>query len=107
VLKSVPPSDNGSASGVLNTAQRVGSALGIAVVGTVLFGTLQPAGPGAHALAAAFGHSVQAALAVNIGLIVAALVLAVFGPRRDAATPGQDAAGSAAAASSPVPAART
>src|SRR5580658_6739032 len=111
VLKSVPPSDNGSASGVLNTAQRVGSALGIAVVGTVLFGTLHPAGPGARALAAAFGHSVQAALAVNIGLIAAALVLAVFGPRRDAATPGKDAAGGAAAAaagaaSSPVPAAR-
>jgi EmrB/QacA subfamily drug resistance transporter len=111
VLKSVPPSDNGSASGVLNTAQRVGSALGIAVVGTVLFGTLHPAGPGAQALAAAFGHSVQAALAVNIGLIAAALVLAVFGPRRDAATPGKDAAGGAAAAaagaaSSPVPAAR-
>jgi hypothetical protein len=36
-------------------------------------------------------------------------VLAVFGPRRDAATPGQNAAGPAAgagAASSPVPAAR-
>ena len=65
--------------------------------------TLHPAGPGAHALAAAFGHSVQAALAVNIGLIAAALVLAVFGPRRDAAAPGTDAAGSA---SSPVHAAR-
>jgi hypothetical protein len=46
---------------------------------------------------------VQAALAVNIGLIAAALVLAVFGPRRDAGTPGKDAAG---AVSSPVPAAR-
>ena len=108
VLKSVPPSDNGSASGVLNTAQRVGSAFGIAVVGTVLFGTLHPAGPGAPALAAAFGHSLQDALAVNIGLIVVALALAAFGPRKavpiPGAAPGQDAAESAAA---PVPAARS
>jgi MFS family permease len=82
VLKSVPPADNGSASGVLNTAQRVGSALGIAVVGTVLFGTLHPApGGGAAGLAAAFSHSFQVALAVNIGLIAATLVLAIAAPR--------------------------
>ncbi len=82
VLKTVPPADNGSASGVLNTAQRIGSALGIAVVGTVLFGTLHPAGPGAPALAAAFSHSFQAALTVNIGLIAATLALAIAAPRR-------------------------
>jgi EmrB/QacA subfamily drug resistance transporter len=103
VLRSVPPSDNGSASGVLNTAQRVGSAFGIALVGTVLFGTLHPAGAGAHALAVAFGDSLQDALAVNIGLIVVALGLAAFGPRRAALVPGQGAAGSA---DTSVPAAR-
>ena len=70
---------------MLNTAQRVGSALGIAVVGTVLFGTLHPAGGGAAALAAAFSHSFQAALAVNIGLIAATLVLAIAAPRGAAA----------------------
>jgi EmrB/QacA subfamily drug resistance transporter len=80
VLKSVPPADNGSASGVLNTAQRIGSALGIALVGTVLFGTLHPAGHSAVAVASAFGHSVQAALLVNIGLIVATLALALISP---------------------------
>ena len=86
MLKSVPPADNGSASGVLNTAQRVGSALGIAVVGTVLFGTLHlAAGAGAAGLAAAFSHSFQAALAVNIGLIAATLVLAIAAPRGAAA----------------------
>jgi hypothetical protein len=85
VLKAVPSADNGSASGVLNTAQRVGSALGIAVVGAVLFGTLHPAGGGAAAFAAAFSHSFQAALAVNIGLIAATLVLAIAAPRGAAA----------------------
>jgi EmrB/QacA subfamily drug resistance transporter len=88
VLKSVPPADNGSASGVLNTAQRIGSALGIAVVGTVLFGTLHPAaGGGAAALAVAFSHSFQAALAVNIGLIAATLALAIAAPRRPGRQP--------------------
>jgi EmrB/QacA subfamily drug resistance transporter len=80
VLKSVPPADNGSASGVLNTAQRIGSAFGIALVGTVLFGTLHPAGHTASALAAAFSHSTADALLVNIALIVATLALAVVTP---------------------------
>jgi len=58
-------------------------------------------GPFAHAPAAAFGHSLQDALAVNIGLIAAALALAAFGPRK-VAMPG--AAG--AAVDAPVPAAK-
>jgi sugar phosphate permease len=80
VLRSVPASDNGSASGVLNTAQRIGSALGIAVVGTVLFGTLHPAGDSGPALAAAFSHSFQAALVVNIALSVGTFALALVTP---------------------------
>ena len=80
VLKSVPPADNGSASGVLNTAQRVGSAFGIAVVGAVLFGTLRPAA----GLASTFSQSFQVAISVNIGLIILALVLALRIPPRSA-----------------------
>jgi len=80
VLQSVPASDNGSASGVLNTAQRIGSALGIAVVGTVLFGTLRPAADSGPALAAAFSHSFQAALVVNIALSAATFALALVTP---------------------------
>jgi len=39
VLSAVPPREAGAASGVLNTGQRVGSAVGIAAIGTILFGT--------------------------------------------------------------------
>jgi MFS family permease len=39
VLGSVPPSQAGTAGGALVTAQRIGAALGIAVVGTALFGS--------------------------------------------------------------------
>lgn len=40
VLASVPRQEAGSASGVVNTAQRLGNALGVAVVGVALFGAL-------------------------------------------------------------------
>lgn len=37
VLAAVPPSDAGGASGVFSTAQQLGGALGVAVIGTVFF----------------------------------------------------------------------
>jgi EmrB/QacA subfamily drug resistance transporter len=40
VLAGVPWQEAGAASGVLNTAQRLGNALGVAVVGVALFGSL-------------------------------------------------------------------
>ncbi len=40
VLAGVPWQDAGAASGVLNTAQRLGNAFGVAIVGVALFGSL-------------------------------------------------------------------
>jgi EmrB/QacA subfamily drug resistance transporter len=48
VLATVPWQEAGAASGVLNTAQRLGNALGVAVVGVALFGAL-----GSHAVTSA------------------------------------------------------
>jgi EmrB/QacA subfamily drug resistance transporter len=80
VLSAVPPREAGSASGVLNTGQRVGAAIGIAVIGTILFGTLQVAGP--QDVARAFLHSAELATVASAGMVLAALAL-VFGlPRR-------------------------
>jgi EmrB/QacA subfamily drug resistance transporter len=81
VLKSVPPSDSGAASGVLNTAQRLGSALGIALVGTALFGTLHISQATRRATAIAFNRSFQYAMLVNISLILATLALAYIQAR--------------------------
>lgn len=47
VLATVPWQDSGAASGVVNTAQRLGTALGVAVVGVALFGTLGTSAAGA------------------------------------------------------------
>lgn len=74
-LRSVPPHDAGSASGMFNTAQRVGTSVGIAAVGTVLFSNIS-VGPD-HNIAKAFTHGTEIAIALNIALVIATLVLVV------------------------------
>jgi hypothetical protein len=80
VLATVPRQEAGTASGILGTAQRLGTAIGIAVIGTVLFGTLRFV-PGPSAVAAAFSHSAQLALLVNRGFVALALALVLALPR--------------------------
>jgi sugar phosphate permease len=80
VLATVPRREAGTAAGILSTSQRVGTAVGIAVIGTVLFGSLKFA-PGPHAVAIAFTHSVQLALLANLGFMVIALTLVLALPR--------------------------
>jgi len=91
VLASVPPKEAGTASGILSTAQRLGTAIGIAVIGTVLFGTLHlssaSARSGPQAVARAFTHSAQLALLTNLAFVIISLVLVVALPRR---IPGHD-----------------
>ena len=81
VLARVPTQDAGTASGILSTAQRLGSAIGIAVIGTVLFGTLH-VHPEPNAVASAFSHSSQLALLANVAFIVLALILVLALPRQ-------------------------
>jgi hypothetical protein len=70
----VERADAGAASGVIGTMQRIGSATGIAIIGTVLFGTLHVV-PGPDAVALAFGHSARLAMAVSAALSIAAFGL--------------------------------
>ncbi len=80
VLATVPRREAGTAAGVLGTSQRIGTAIGIGVVGTVLFGSLKfTRGP--HAVASAFTHSAQLALLANLAFVVVALALVVALPR--------------------------
>jgi EmrB/QacA subfamily drug resistance transporter len=80
IVATVERADAGAASGVVGTMQRIGSAIGIAVIGTVLFGTLHVV-PGPDALAMAFGHSATLAMGVSAVLSVAAFVLVFALPR--------------------------
>ncbi|MEU8515377.1 MFS transporter [Kitasatospora sp. NPDC048722] len=70
-LSQVPLARAGSAGGVLQTAQRVGSAVGIAIVGSVFFAHARGRNPD-WALAFELGATVAA------GLVLAALVVATM-----------------------------
>ena len=80
IVATVERRDAGAASGVIGTMQRIGSAVGIAVIGTVLFGTLHVV-PGPDALAVAFAHSATMAMGVSAALSVVAFGLAFALPR--------------------------
>jgi EmrB/QacA subfamily drug resistance transporter len=73
-LAEVPVAGAGSAGGVLQTGQRIGSAIGIAAVGAMFFASLADSG-GDFALA--FRH----ALLVTIGFVVLALLIALMDVR--------------------------
>ncbi|HEX4062806.1 MAG TPA: hypothetical protein VHY58_17450 [Streptosporangiaceae bacterium] len=75
----VPRREAGTASAVLGTSQRLGS--GIAIIGTVLFGTLH-VHPVRNAVATAFTHSSELALLANVAILVVSLVLVLALPRR-------------------------
>jgi EmrB/QacA subfamily drug resistance transporter len=77
VLGGVQPHEMGSAAGVLQAMQQLGSSLGVAVIGTVLFGAL-----GARAdHTADVLHATQITFWVVGGLIVLAFVIAFQLPR--------------------------
>ncbi|HET9659778.1 MAG TPA: MFS transporter [Thermomicrobiales bacterium] len=93
IVATVDREDAGAASGVLGTVQRIGSAIGIAVIGSVLFGTLHfEEGP--NAVANAFGQSTQYAIGVSVILTVIAFLLAfaVPGAPEDATAANADVA---------------
>jgi EmrB/QacA subfamily drug resistance transporter len=81
VLATVPRQEAGTAAGILGTSQRVGTAVGIALIGTVLFGSLKLV-PGPHAAASAFARSAQLALLANLGFMIVALILVLALPRQ-------------------------
>jgi EmrB/QacA subfamily drug resistance transporter len=96
-LQRVDPAMGSTAGGVLQTAQRIGSAIGQAVIGAVFFASLPRAageltGP---ARDAAYGAAVADAVVVTLVFVLAALALAVLevvAGRRAAATAAEPAA---------------
>ena len=77
ILADVPPTDAGSASGVVTTVQQLSFALGVAVIGGVFAASLGP-----HAAAARYGEAFVHALAWNIGLLAVTFIASFALPRR-------------------------
>jgi EmrB/QacA subfamily drug resistance transporter len=88
IVATVDRTEAGAASGVIGTMQRIGSAIGIAVIGSVLFGTLDIAGP--NDVADAFAASAAHAMLVSAVFAVAAFALVFVLPKRVA--PGYERA---------------
>ncbi|MEY2848257.1 MAG: hypothetical protein RI885_922 [Actinomycetota bacterium] len=84
IVATVDPQEAGAASGVIGTMQRIGSAIGVAVVGSVFFGTLVlPEGrPTAADIAVSFSHSAAAGLGISAGFALLAFALVFTLPRR-------------------------
>ncbi|MCS5723969.1 MFS transporter [Herbiconiux sp. CPCC 203407] len=89
IVATVDRPDAGAASGVISAMQRIGSAVGIAVIGSVLFGTLVVNGSSADAVASAFVTSSAAAMGVSVAFAVVAFLLVFALPRRTAAPGGR------------------
>ncbi len=77
-LQDVDPRMGGAAGGVLQTAQRIGSAVGQAVIGSVFFATLAAQGVRAGQRdPAAYSHALSNAVLATLAFTAAALVLGV------------------------------
>jgi hypothetical protein len=85
IVATVDRAEAGAASGVIGTMQRIGAAIGIAVIGSVFFGNLvfpDDRRPTATDIADAFGHSATLALAVSAIFAIAAFALVFVLPKR-------------------------
>jgi EmrB/QacA subfamily drug resistance transporter len=90
IIATVDRQEAGAASGVIATMQRLGSAIGIAIIGSVFFGTLTiptRGRPTPADLAVAFTHSATCALAVSAAFAVLSFLLVFALPKRVGAGP--------------------
>ncbi|MFD1506332.1 MFS transporter [Georgenia yuyongxinii] len=85
-LDEVPVAQGGTAGGVLQTTQRIGTSVGVAVVTSVFFATL--ARGGGAGPAHGYGVAFQVGLRVTLALIGVALVVAVVDALRRRHVPG-------------------
>lgn len=82
IVATVDRTEAGAASGVISVMQRVGSAIGIAVIGSILFGTLHITSNDPAAVGQAFTDSAAHAMAVSAALAVLSFLLVFALPRK-------------------------
>jgi len=94
IVATVDRRDAGSASAVISAIQRIGSAVGIAIIGSVLFASL-PVGPALatpEGRATAFTDASAHAMGVSAAFALAAFLLVFALPRRTGGAPAAPAA---------------
>jgi EmrB/QacA subfamily drug resistance transporter len=85
-----------TAGGTLQTAQRIGNAVGASVISAVFYAAIQGAPPSGAAREAHYGHAYALALVVSVLFTVAAWFVALRSNRRAAAVAATEAAASGA-----------
>jgi EmrB/QacA subfamily drug resistance transporter len=86
-LSGVEPAEAGLASGLINTSQQIGGALGIAALSTIATSRTEDALAGGSSHAAALVHGFQGAFYVAVGVAVVGIVAALTLIRREPAAP--------------------
>jgi len=75
IIATVENSEAGAASGVINTAQRIGTAIGVAIISSILFGTLTfaNANPTPGQVADGFAHSAMLSMGMSALLTIVSI----------------------------------
>ena len=83
IVATVDRTEAGAASGVIGTMQRIGSAIGIAVIGSVLFGNVESFGIASAAdVPLAFVHAATVAMGVSVCFAIVAFLLVFSLPKK-------------------------
>ncbi|QWT22766.1 MFS transporter [Subtercola sp. PAMC28395] len=96
IVATVDRAEAGAASGVISAIQRIGSAVGIAVIGSVLFGSITITGHTPADVATGFGSAAASAMLVSAIFAVVAVLLVFALPKR-VQQPGRPPAAAGAA----------
>ena len=88
-LAGVQPTEAGLASGLINTSQQIGGALGVAILSTIATTTTDDAVAAGDAVPVALTDGFQAAFLVGAGIALAGVLVSLFIVRREDLTPQQ------------------
>jgi EmrB/QacA subfamily drug resistance transporter len=90
-LAGVQPSEAGLASGLINTSQQIGGALGVAILSTIATSTTDDAVAAGDSVPVALTDGFEAAFIAGTGIALVGILVSLFIVRREDLTPHEEA----------------